>query len=109
MYRDCRVFVVDILDSIGKIRSYVAGLSFDSFSQDSEPARPSGGAAGGAGGGSVGAARREPVGTVVASEVSGWRTSETTRSVTRDRCSCSRSWSTSNSSSSTSSGAATIR
>ena len=34
MYRDCRVFLADIIDSIGEIRSYVAGLSYDSFSQD---------------------------------------------------------------------------
>ena len=35
MSRGCRVYLCDILYAVGKIRSYVAGLSFEAFCRDS--------------------------------------------------------------------------
>lgn len=36
MSRDYKVYLEDILESIGKIRRYVEGMSYDDFSEDSK-------------------------------------------------------------------------
>jgi len=40
MYRDCRVYLGDILEAIQRIREYVQGLSFDGFEGDSKTVDP---------------------------------------------------------------------
>ncbi len=36
MSRDCKVYLEDILEAIGKIRAYTAGMSADSFAADNK-------------------------------------------------------------------------